>query len=143
MRILARAGIQPPPSFRQTYAWQHPNRARLPSFQRKLESSGLDKPFPHSGNDNRHSNPTRHPAKPAIPLPVGLSLLDSSLRWNDDGGQNKFVTIPIAPLPFPKKNPDPCPPSSFRRRPESSGLTSHSRRAGMTTQGMIIQRAIR
>ena len=45
-----------------------------PSFQRKLESSGLDHPFPHSGNDNhRDDRPARHSAKPAIP-----SLLDSS-----------------------------------------------------------------
>ena len=41
-----------------------------PSFQRKLESSGLDHPFPHSGNDNHRDNhPTRHSVKPAIPSP--------------------------------------------------------------------------
>ena len=30
----------------------------------------------------------------------GIPLLDSSLRWNDDGGHSGFVIIPIAPLVF-------------------------------------------
>ena len=35
---------------------------RRPSFQRRLESSGLNNPFPQSGNDNqRNNNRTRHP----------------------------------------------------------------------------------
>ena len=34
----------------------------MPSFQRRLESSGLNNPFPRSGNDNqRNDNRTRYP----------------------------------------------------------------------------------
>ena len=47
--------------------------------------------------------------------------VDSSLRWNDDRGRNGFVTIPIAPLPCLADYLTST-PSSFRRRPESSGL---------------------
>ena len=73
----------------------------LTSFRRRPESSGLDNPFPHSGNDNhRNDNRTCYPAKPAIhSLPWPL-FLDSSLRWNDDGGGNGFVAIPTASLLF-------------------------------------------
>ena len=43
------------------------------------ESSGLFKTLPQSGNDNHNNDKrTRHSAKPAIPSPPGLSLLDSS-----------------------------------------------------------------
>ena len=120
---------------------------RMPvAARRRPESSGLHKPFPHSGNDNyRYDNPTCHPITPAIPalpslassaacsrrrsttyIPVGV---DSSLRWNDDGGGNGFVVIPIAPLLF-LPNADLQPPSSFRRRPESSGLDKPFPRSG-------------
>ena len=80
-----------------------------PSFQRKLESSGLDHPFPHSGNDNHRDNhPTRHSVKPAIPSPPGLPSwiprrlvpdrlpqagVDSGLRRNDDGGARQIQAI--------------------------------------------------
>ena len=78
-----------------------PDFSRLTSFRRRPESSGLHKPFPHSGNDN-HRNDDRmcYPAKPTIhSLPWPL-FLDSSLRWNDDRGGNGFVAIPTAPLLF-------------------------------------------
>ena len=73
------------------------------SFRRKPESSGLDNPFPHGGNDNyTNDNATRHPVKARHPLiipaspssaacsrrrsttyvPVGV---DSGLRRNDGG----------------------------------------------------------
>ena len=36
----------------------------MPSFQRRLESSGLNNPFPQSGNDSqRNNNRTRHSSK--------------------------------------------------------------------------------
>ena len=61
---------------------------RMPvAAQRRLESSGLDHPFPPSGNDNhRNDNRIRHPLKPAIPSPAGLPCLDSGLRRHDDTG---------------------------------------------------------
>ena len=41
--------------------------------RRRPESSGLHKPFPHSGNGNKHDNPTRYPAKPDIALRLAYS----------------------------------------------------------------------
>ena len=36
----------------------------MPSFQRRLESSGLNNPFPQSGNDDqRNDNQMRYPPK--------------------------------------------------------------------------------
>ena len=58
------------------------------------ESSGLIIHSRASGNDNRDDNRMRHPAKPAIPSFARPSFLDSSLRWNDDGGRNGLVAIP-------------------------------------------------
>ena len=47
----------------------------LPSFRRRPESSGLNNPFPRSGNDNhRNDNRTRHPAKPATHSPLNSQL---------------------------------------------------------------------
>ena len=45
-----------------------------PSFRRRPESSGLDKPFPQSGNDSRTwaSDERRHPINPAIPSLPGF-----------------------------------------------------------------------
>ena len=54
--------------------------------------------FPHSGNDNSNDNRTRVSDKPGHPFTTAPPLLDSSFRWNDDGGRNGFVTTPIAPL---------------------------------------------
>ena len=69
-RIPTRAGIQTPPSFQQACAWQHSYRAPLRSFQRRLESSGLNNSFPQRGNDNlRGGPPTRHPINPVTHSP--------------------------------------------------------------------------
>ena len=55
--------------------------------RRRPESSGFNKSFPQSENDNHGNNdPTNHPLKPAIHLSLGPAFLDSSFRWNDDGG---------------------------------------------------------
>ena len=109
-----------------------PDFSPLTSFRRRPESSGLDKPFPPSGNDNhRNYNRTCRPTNPAIPSPSRPPFLDSSLRWNDDGGGNGFVAIPTASLPFSKKSqPQPLPLPSFRRRPESSGFNKPFPRRG-------------
>ena len=63
---LAQAGIQPPPSFR-----------------RRLESSGLYKPYPQSGDDKRVTPADRGKSQ-SVSHPESAPL-DSSLRWNDEG----------------------------------------------------------
>ena len=93
-----------------------------PSFRHRPESSGLHKPFPHSGNDNTQARqPTRASGKPCHPFTPRPAFLDSGLRWNDNGGRSGFVVIPTAPLLFPTNSLTSAPPS-FRHRPESSGL---------------------
>ena len=63
----------------------------------------FNNPFPQRGNDNyRNDNSMRHPLKLITHSPSRPRFLDSSLRWNDNGGRNGFVIIPTAPLPFRK-----------------------------------------
>ncbi len=59
-----------------------------PSFQRKLESSGLCNTFPLCGNDNKGGIAVGR-EKPQFVYHPGLAFLDSSFRWNDDGGGMK------------------------------------------------------
>ena len=70
-------------------------------------------------------------------------FLDSSLRWNDDEEKAMWIAIPIVSVirTYPSlTTPLATPPSSFRRRPESSSLTSHSRKAGMLVFEALINR---
>ena len=57
---------------------------------------------------HRHDNRTRHPANPAIPAPPRPPFLDSSLRWNDDGG-GMGLSPSRQPLCHSQKNPNPSP----------------------------------
>ena len=58
----------------------------------------------------------RHPSFMGAP-----ACMQASFRWNDNGSRNGFVVIPAAPLPC-LPNSWLQPPSSFRRRPQSSDL---------------------
>ena len=59
--------------------------------RRRLESSGLDDPFPQSGNDNRNNdNPTRHPVKSVCHPFRPLASLSISLEY---GIQAKYLLL--------------------------------------------------
>ena len=87
-RPLVQDAALPPASLQGSLRWNdnggyhHSGKSRhpaTPSFRRRPESSGLHKPFPHSGNDNQRSDkPARHPPEPAIPSFLRPALLDSS-----------------------------------------------------------------
>ena len=68
-----------------------------PSFQRKLESSGLCNIFPRSGNDNKGTFglARQRQTEPNFILRHGPALLDSSFRWNDGGGDRYILAIPV------------------------------------------------
>ena len=124
----------------------------LSSFRRKPESSGLYNHIPPaccrqglSGNDNRvrhfgQSGADRHNKFVGIPANARLQQaftgihnkpLDSSFRWNDGVvGMTPFVIsayLQQAGMVAARKVKNPLfpPLSSFRRKPESSGLYNH------------------
>ena len=89
-RPLVQDAALPPASLQGSLRWNdnggchHSGKSRhpaTPSFRRRPESSGLHKPFPHSGNDNQRSDkPARHPPEPAIPSFLRPALLGGSFQ---------------------------------------------------------------
>ena len=88
--------------------------------RRRPESSGFNKSFPQRGNDNTRARQSNAPsAKLAIPSLPRPALLDSSLRWNDDGG-HKTRTGNLKCHSAPARHSGLS--AAGRRRPESSGF---------------------
>ena len=118
-----------------------------PSFRRRPESRGGVKPKCQGGA--YFCRAERHLIGLSFP-PCGNVLnqpLDSSLRWNDDGGGVGFVAIPTAPLLcLAKRGRSPCRHSSagppawmqgVRRAQPSRGRAASgiSRRGGRAASG--------
>ena len=81
---LAQNEIQPPSSFRRRPACMDAG-GRAASGTKAEESSGLYKPFPQGGNDRRMTPADR--GKSQFVSHPASAPLDSSLRWNDNGGE--------------------------------------------------------
>ena len=95
------------------------SQQKAPSFRRRPESSGLDRPFPQGGHDIKGGigsawHGRAETGNPIVPRPA---LLDSSLRWNDD--EEKKSGLPSGnPFAIAAECLTPSPPS-FQRSPES------------------------